>query len=52
MARFLQLLFEIANHPEITPELQEFVEVGTLIVIETDPDLKKWVESGKLKRIK
>jgi len=50
VAKFLQLLVDITKHPDITPELKEYVERETVAIIETDEDLSKWVRG--VKRIK
>lgn len=52
VAKLLQLLIDITKHPDITPELEEFVGKSTVEIIDSDPDLRRWVQGDTLKRIK
>ena len=50
MVRLLKLLIDIANHPDIVPELKEFTERGTVEILHDDPDLRVMVTG--IRRVK
>ncbi len=48
----LKFITEIRKHPDVTDELGEYIERGTVEIIESDEDLSRWLKGTEIKRIK